>query len=283
MARQRYDIGSKWLVQNQAKETLRVGGLEKIRRVESMPGEVAQNRRYPDGLLRAFIGDDPKPRHVLIEVATFPERRALKQALDDLTLAYSALGHLPELLMLVLRPKGKYRIEGKHAVESELGLASLEVKWRIVELWTLPAERFLAEAEVGAMPWVPLMKMDGPPEAVLEQCVARIEREADPKQQGDLLAISEVMATARFPNLPLSALFKGQQIMIESPVVQRWQAESLHDAILAVLKSRFGSPGRDITKALRNIRDRDKLISLTIAAGACADLAAFTEALLSDE
>ncbi len=102
-----------------------------------MPGEIAQNRRYPDGLLQAFLGTDPKPHHVLIEIATFPERRALKQAMDDLALAYSALGHLPELVMFVLRPKGKFLIGGTHVIRSKLGLSRLEAQWRIVELWTL--------------------------------------------------------------------------------------------------------------------------------------------------
>lgn len=96
MARQRFDIGSKWLLHNQGKGAALVGGLRDVTRCEPMPGELVQNRRYPDGLLRAFLGDDPKPHPLLIEIATYPERRALKQALDDLTLAYSALGHLPD-------------------------------------------------------------------------------------------------------------------------------------------------------------------------------------------
>jgi hypothetical protein len=102
MARQRFDIGSKWLLHHQSKGILQVGGLTNVRRCEPMPGEVIQNRRFPDGLMRVFFGNDAKHHHVLLEIATYPERRALKQAMDDLMLAYSALGHLPELRMLVL-------------------------------------------------------------------------------------------------------------------------------------------------------------------------------------
>jgi hypothetical protein len=82
MARQRYDIGSKWLLQNQGKGALLVGGLKGVRSCEPMPGEVVQNRRLPDGLLQVMLDKDPKTHHVLVEIATFPERRALKQALD---------------------------------------------------------------------------------------------------------------------------------------------------------------------------------------------------------
>jgi hypothetical protein len=48
MARQRYDIGSKWLLQNYGKDALRVGGLTNVVRTEAMPGEVVQNRRFPE-------------------------------------------------------------------------------------------------------------------------------------------------------------------------------------------------------------------------------------------
>src|SRR5579872_2164566 len=99
MARQRYDISSKWLLHNQGKGVLLVGGLKGVQRIAPMPGEIAQSRKWPDGLLRAYLTGERKPHHVLIEVATYAEKRALKQALEDLTLAYSALGFLPELLM----------------------------------------------------------------------------------------------------------------------------------------------------------------------------------------
>ncbi len=87
MPRQRIDMGSKWLLHNQGKGALLVGGLKGVRRIEPMPGEIVQNRQYPDGLLRASLAGEPKPHHVLVEVATYPEKRALKQALDDLSLA----------------------------------------------------------------------------------------------------------------------------------------------------------------------------------------------------
>jgi hypothetical protein len=110
MARQRFDIGSKWLLQEQGKGVLLLGGFEDVRRIETMPGEIVQNRKYPDGLLRVYLASERKPYHVLIEVATYAEKRAQKQALDDLALAYSSLGYLPELLMLVLSPKGKFAL-----------------------------------------------------------------------------------------------------------------------------------------------------------------------------
>lgn len=279
MARQRFDISSKWLIHNQGKSTLLVGGIERVRRCEPMPGEVIQNRRYPDGLVQAFLGNDVEPHHVLIEIATYPERRALKQALDDLTLAYSALGHLPELLMLVLRPKGKFRISGKQEIRSKLGLSRLEAMWRTVELWAMPAEEFLAQGDVGIVPWVPLMQFDGAPELLFERCAARIQRESDPRQRTDLLAVSEVMAGLRCPGLDVQSIFGGVKTMIESPVVQRWRADVSHKLILALLKARFRTVPRDVSKQLRAIVDEQKLTALNVLAGQCPDLDTFRAAL----
>ena len=63
--------------------------------------------------------------------------------------------------------------------------------------------------------------------------------------------------------------------MIESPLVQQWKAESLHEAILAVLKERFGAVPRDVTKALRCLHKEKKLIKLTVLASQCHDIEGF--------
>jgi hypothetical protein len=281
MARQRIDISSKWLLHNQGKGALLVGGLRGVRRIEPMPGEIAQSRKYPDGLLRVFLEGEQKPLHTLVEVATYPEKRARKQALDDLTLAYNVLGHLPELLLLVLRPKGRLRIGGKCEVRSRLGLARLETEWKTVELWTLSAEEFLTAGDVGVVPWVPLMGFEGPPETLLERCAEKIEREAPAKDRPDLLAVAQVLGGLRFSDPDLLRLLGGQKAMIESPVLQRIIAEKLHDAILEALKARFGTVPRDVARLLRGILDERKLMRLTGVAANCRDLDAFRQALQS--
>jgi hypothetical protein len=281
MARQRYDISSKWLLHNQGKGALLVGGLKGVRRIEPGPGEIVQSRKYPDGLLRVYFTGERKPHLVLIEVTTYSEERALQQALDDLTLAHSALGYLPELLMLVLRPKGTFRIGGKHAVRSKLGLSRLEVEWKPVELWTLPAEEFLAEGDVGVVPWVPLMHFDGAPETLLERCAEKIEREAHPRDRANLLAVSQVLMGLRFPDPELSRLLGGQEPMIESPLLQKMRAETINKVTLKVLKARFGTVPRDVTRHLQAILDEEKLTDLGVLAAQCPDLQAFREALLS--
>jgi hypothetical protein len=274
-------MSSKWLLHNQGKGALLVGGLKKVRRIEPMPGEIVQSRKLPDGLLRAFLHGEREPHHVLVEVATYAEKRALKQALDDLAAAYSALGHLPELLMLVLCPKGTLRIGGQHEMRSPLGLARLQAEWKLVELWTLPAEDFLTAGDVGVVPWVPLMHFDGPPESLLERCAEKIEREAHPKDRADLLAVSQVLSELRFPNPELLSLLGGQETMIESPLLKKMRAGVFHEVTLDALKDRFGTVPRDVSKLLREIIDEKKLRKLNRVARTCADVDAFRQALLS--
>lgn len=281
MPQQRFDIGSKWLLQKQGKGALLVGGIKGVQRIELMPGEIVQNRKYPDGLLRVHLAGQPQPHYVLIEITTYSEKRALRQALDDLTLSYQTLGHLPELLMLVLRPKGRFRISGRHAVRSKLGLSRLEAEWKPVELWTLPAVDFLAQGDVGVTPWVPLMEFTGPPETLLERCTEKIEREAHPKDRADLLVVSQVMAGLRFADPALLQILGGQRTMIESPLIQKVIAESIHQDILALLKDRFDTVPRSVTKPLREILDEKKLRPLILLAAKCPDLETFREALLS--
>lgn len=75
------------------------------------------------------------------------------------------------------------------------------------------------------------------------------------------------------------AIRGGQKVLTESPVLKKLIAEELQNAILVAVKKRFKTIGRDVTKQLRAILDKDKLIELIVAAGQCSDLEAFREAM----
>jgi hypothetical protein len=122
---------------------------------------------------------------------------------------------------------------------------------------------------------------DGPPEALLERCAEKIQREALPQEQADLLAVAQALTPLRFPNPELLSLLGGQQAMFKSPLLQKWVAQRFHAAILDVLKDRFGTVPRDVTRHLRAVLDEKKLRQLTVPAGKCSDIQAFRDALLS--
>ncbi len=69
--------------------------------------------------------------------------------------------------------------------------------------------------------------------------------------------------------------------MIESPLLQKMRAETLHEAILALLKDRFDHVPQNVTKPLRGIIDENKLQQLILLAAKCPDIQTFREALLS--
>jgi hypothetical protein len=124
------------------------------------------------------------------------------------------------------------------------------------------------------------MHFDGPPEPILERCRERIEREAPYKVQGDLLAMSQVLAGLRFPDPAILELLGGDKTVIESPLVEEWGAKGTQEAILALLKHRFGAVPTTITQQLKEVTKRKKLTALTILAHECPDLDAFRDGLL---
>jgi hypothetical protein len=146
--------------------------------------------------------------------------------------------------LLVLRPKGRFRVSGRHEVRSRLGWSHLACGWKVVELWTLAAEELLAAGDVGLVPWVPLTHFDGPPEPLLERCRERIEQQAHPDDQANLLAVTQVLAKLRFPQPELLNLLGGKQVMIESPLIKELLAEYGQDSIVEILTARWGGPSQ---------------------------------------
>src|SRR5207245_1654286 len=113
------------------------------------------------------------------------------------------------------------------------GWTSVSVSWRVVELWTLPAEQLLAANDVGLIPWVPLTAFAEPPEEILRRCRERIEQQAPAKERANLLAVSQVLARLRYSDPRLLSLFGGIGTMleIESPLIQELMASRMHKDI----------------------------------------------------
>ena len=269
------------MLRNYGKGILLLGRAQGVRSCRAVAADIVQPSKLPDGLLEVTFEGQKKPDHVLIEVATYPERRAVKQAMDDLTLATAALGRAPDVLVLVLHPKGRYRIPTRHEVKGRLGWSRLLGEWKVVELWDLDAEELLAGGDVGVVPWVPLARYEGEPAALLERCRERIEAQAQAKDRADLLAVSQVFARLKFPDPNLLALLGGERVMIESPLIQELVADRRRKDILEFLQERFGSVPREIPTLLESVTKEKRLTELVRLAARCPDLKAFRERLLS--
>ena len=48
------------------------------------------------------------------------------------------------------------------------------MKWKVVEVWELPAEELLQAPDVAAVTWAPLARYEGPAEVLLRRCRDRL-------------------------------------------------------------------------------------------------------------
>ena len=104
------DKSAKWLIERHGDAILRFGGVTDLVRWQAAPTDLVLPTKLPDGLLFAWRAGRDRPEPYIVEIATYPELRAGEQALRDLLLYYLTRGEVPNVLVLVLRPKGKLRV-----------------------------------------------------------------------------------------------------------------------------------------------------------------------------
>ena len=279
MPDQPYDKSSKWLLKHHAKSILRLAGREDVVSCETTSSEVIQPRKWPDGLLKVRFRDRKQPEYVVIEIATYPEDRAHEQACTDAMLTYLEMGQLPEMLTIVLCPKGNARVRGRLDLQSRLNWTKNRFEWKVVELWKLSAKDLLATNDPGLIPWVPLTKSRKKPETLLRECRERIEESGTLSQQSNLLAVTQVLAGLRYSDPALMALLGGSKAMLDSPVLRNLIASRRHQDIERFLLTRFPEIPLEITEPLKKIVSDEKLDRLVSLAGKCKSLEEFREAL----
>ncbi len=276
----RYDASSKWLIENHADAILRVTGVVSFK---ALPGEVVQSRQLPDGLVEVRLAGRADPALFLIEINTYPDNRVPGELFDDLLLTFLNRRELPELVTLVLCPKGNVAVQPRAEVVSPLGWSRLEAGWRVVNLWELNAADFLPLQDPGLAPWVPLTRIDGPPEPVIQQCKDVIEAKSTDGKKANLLAVTEILSGLVHDERMLEAILRGGFGMIESPVLQRWMRESevaaCQSMLLGAIGRRFGAVPPDVSASVRLISDQPRLEALLDAAYASATVDDFRTAL----
>jgi hypothetical protein len=135
-----------------------------------------------------------------------------------------------------------------------------------------------------ASDFLPLMKIDGAPEPVLQQCRDVIDQKTTGGQHENLLGVTQVLASLRWDKGLLKRLFAKEGKMIESPLLQEWMQEKeiavRQAVILESLEARFGGPvPADVSAAVRVVQDEPRLKELNRAAITSATLDAFRQAL----
>ncbi len=280
---QEYDKSSKWLIENHGDSILRLGGARGIVWWKALPTDLVQTRRLPDGLIEAKLRGRARPARFLVEISTYPYRRLSNQAVQGSALVYLAHEELPEVLTVILHPGRRTRPTGTVELASPHGWTRWRVDWKVVELWTIPAADLLAANDLGLIPWVPLAKIDGPPEPIFQECRSRIDRDARSGQRENLLAVTQFLAKLNYNDVRLFQILGGRKAMIESPMVKELIADSKLAAsrsiLLNVLVGRFGPTARDLRPVLDTITEERRLNELARVSGTCPDLDSFKKLL----
>jgi hypothetical protein len=276
------DKGAKWLIESHGDAILRFSGVTDLVRWQAAPAELVLPAKLPDGLLYAWRAGRDRPEPYIIEVATYPELRAAEQALRDLLLVYLIRNEIPNVIVVVLRPKGQLRVPDHAERLGPDGVTKLGGWWQVIELWNVPAEPVLAAADPGIMPWVPLMQAAEPPEVVLRRCLEVIDQHSQAEDHDRLMAVTEVFTRLRYKDSNLLSILGRKSEMIEE-AYELGKALLIRDAIAAkgqnyvlkVLRTRFGPIPPELEAEVKTIRDESVLDAAIELAASSPDLEHF--------
>lgn len=301
--RQDKDRCGKWLLSHHGDAILKLAGVSGFTTWRLLSNEVVAPRRVLDGLLEVTFQEEASPTLVLVEIESYPGSDADRQVFDDVLLVTLEHGKVPEVLSLVLKPKGNVEVSGGQERVSQRGGTRLSGSWPVVRMWELDADDLLGGGDVGLVPWASLARTDKPPEQLLGECVARIKQVPNNVDRAGLMATTEILANLAFPKLLLPKIFGGPDMIIKAPILdevrailreqyeaegrqkglqeglqegrQEGRQEGMRDNIALILENRFGALPRPGTTELTSITDMDRLQHLLITATTCPDLDAF--------
>jgi hypothetical protein len=274
-----YDKSSKWLIQHHGDSILRMAGVTDIDSWQPLQAELIQPRRLPDGLIEVQRAGAPDVDLYVLEIATYPEARIVEQAVRAAALVYLDRKVVPDVLVLVLHPRGNASLAEATTLRSRRGWSTWQLSWRTVRLWTVPAETLFSAGDVGLIPWVPLTHFEEQPEIVLRKCRERIDHDARPNEHENLLAVTQFLAQLRYNDPRLLELLGGRKAMIESPLIQEFITEARREDLVTFLTSRFGAQAEELESDLKSIEDANRLTELIKGAGSCRSLRAFRKLL----
>jgi hypothetical protein len=288
MMRDRKDRSANWIIESHGDSLLRLAKVSGFTSWQASSTVMSFPKQMPDGLLDVTFPNRPGPDPFLIEIETYPDQETATQLRDDAAMVILTRGVLPDILLIVLHPKGNLIGSPEQVLASAHGLSDLRLRIRVVNLWTIPAAELLAANDVGLIPWLPLTDFSGTPESLLQICKERIERDASPEEKGNLLAGTRAMAEMKYNSPQLLSLLGEQSMTMQkvwdqSPFIQRIKAEAARNTtrrhILHSLEKRFGQIPEDLAAHLQTIDDQVKLDALFDSAVECASLEVFRAAL----
>ena len=216
--RQDKDRSGKWLIDHHGDAILKLCGITGFTTWKAVMSETVAPRRLPDGLIEVRFPNQTDPTLILVEIETYPGNDVDSQVLDDLMLIAVDKKVVPEVVSLVLKPKGNLTVSGTAAVTSRSGRVRLSGSWSVIRLWELDAETLFSAGDPGLIPWVPLTKTTLSADELMTRCRDRLAQVPKPSDRAGLMAVTQLLAGLAFPDRRFLNLFGGAKAMIESPV-----------------------------------------------------------------
>jgi hypothetical protein len=279
------------LIQHYGNAILRLAGITDFVTWQPVQSESVAPRRLPDGLLEVTFPDEQTPVLVLIEIETYPEADADRQVLDDIMIILLERKQLPEVISLVLKPKGNLEVRGEVIRRGRRGRTELRGKWPVVRLWELEANDLIETGNPGLVPWAVLAHSALKPEELVTRCRDTIQTTASAEHRESLLVVTQILASLAFPKQQFLNLFGGTPVLMDlmdtaladelrKVIREQLRAETrlliLRENILEAIEARFGVVPPEITTQINAITDDTRLKGLLRFAITCADINAFS-------
>lgn len=288
------DRSAKWLLGKHGDALLRLAGITGFTKWEHAPAEVVAPRRSLDGLFKLTFANEAQPRLVIVEIESYADSTADRQVMDDIMLVALEHRRMPEVVSLILKPKGEVAVTGRDERASPSGQVRLVGMWPVVKLWEIDAEALFADGDDGLIPLTPLARTDRPPVEIVSRCVDRMNAVADDTERSSLLSVASIFLKLAGAPFDLIQLPGGKAMFLEKIVRQmeeaelaeareKWKGvfmvEAKRAAVIAALEARFGMVPPGTTVAVDALAEEQWLDRLHRFAITCPDLAAFAAEL----
>ena len=126
----RFDRVSKWLSGHFGPSMVWLSGeRRRILACRTVQAEVVLPVKLPDGLFELEFDGAAEPELHLLETFIYPDRRAVEQIFRDAELVHADRRRVPEISVLTLRPRGRYRIPNRATFASSRGTTQIQAKW----------------------------------------------------------------------------------------------------------------------------------------------------------
>jgi len=287
------DRSGKWLLDKHGDALLRLAGITGFTKWEHAPAEIVAPRRSLDGLFKLTYPGEREPRLVIVEIESYADSTADHQVMDGIMMVTLEHRRVPDVVSLILKPKGAVAVNGRDERASHTGRVRIVGTWPVVKLWEIDAETLFADGDDGLIPLAPLARTDLPPVDIVTRCVDRMNAVADDTERSSLLTVASVFLKLAGAPFDLIQLPGGKAMFLEKIVRQmeeaeqaeareKWkgirmegQREGQRSSVIAFLEGRFGAVPEEVVAALNAVADDDSLRQLARTAATCPDLASF--------